>query len=85
MHCKHLSREGLCEGEYSGYACIKKHCSSYREAMNCEFKEGSGDYCKKYGRFYCAGKENCGNAGDFMRSFDTRRKKRDGNFHGRKL
>jgi hypothetical protein len=51
----------------------------------CQYDMGYGVYCKKYGRFYCAGKENCGNAGDFMRSFDTHRKKRDGNFHGRKL
>ena len=66
MHCRHLTREGLCDGKYAGYACIKKQCPSFKEAMNCEFKDGSGDYCKKYGRFGCVGRDSCQHLSDYL-------------------
>ena len=51
----------------------------------CEYDMGYGVYCRKYGKFFCAGKGNCESARDFTRSFDTHRKRMDGDLHGRKL
>ena len=66
MHCRHLTKEGLCTGTYEGYACIKKHCAAFKDAQKCEFREVEGDYCKKYNRFGCVGKESCQNLADYL-------------------
>lgn len=66
MRCKHISKENLCLAKYAGYACIKKQCSSYKEAMRCEHHEETGDYCRKYARFGCVGKESCQTLSDYL-------------------
>lgn len=66
MQCKHLARDSLCSGKYAGYACIKKQCTLYKEAMKCEFREESGDYCRKHARFGCVGKESCQTLSDYL-------------------
>ena len=59
LKCRYLTRDNLCSGKYSGYGCIQKQCSLFKEAQQCEFHEPSGDYCKKYGRFGCVGRDSC--------------------------
>lgn len=66
MKCRFLTKDGICTGKYSGYACIKKQCSSFQEGQKCEFHEPSGDYCKKYARFGCVGKESCETLSDYL-------------------
>jgi hypothetical protein len=66
MRCKHLGRDNLCMGKYAGYACIKKQCSSYKEAQRCEFHESNGDYCRKYARFGCVGRDSCATLTDYL-------------------
>ena len=66
MKCKFLTRDGKCTGAYAGYACIKKQCSSLKLAQSCEHHELSGDYCKKYGRFGCVGRESCRSLADYL-------------------
>ena len=68
MKCKYLAKDNLCTGKYAGYACIKKECSSFKEAQKCEHHELSGDYCKKYARFGCVGKDSCGSLADYLES-----------------
>jgi hypothetical protein len=34
--------------------------------MTCEFRDMSGDYCKKYNRFGCVGKESCSSLADYL-------------------
>ena len=66
MQCRHLTKDGLCVGKYAGYACIKRQCTSFKEAQNCEHREISGDYCRKYGRFGCVGKDSCQSLSDYL-------------------
>lgn len=66
MKCRFITREGLCTGAYPGYACITKQCTSFKQAQNCEHHELSGDYCKKYGRFGCVGKDSCKSLADYL-------------------
>jgi len=66
MHCKYLAKDGMCIGMYPGYACIKKHCVSYKEAQNCQFREATGDYCRKYSRFGCVGRDSCQTLSDYL-------------------
>lgn len=66
MRCKYLSRDGRCTGKYSGYACIKRHCAYSKGAQNCQYHESSGDYCLKYGRFGCVGRESCKTLTDYL-------------------
>ncbi|MGQ9587375.1 MAG: hypothetical protein ACUVT7_03210 [Thermoplasmata archaeon] len=66
MKCKYLTKDNMCTGKYSGYSCIKKQCSIYREAQKCEYHEISGDYCRKYGRFGCVGKDSCQTLADYL-------------------
>ena len=66
MKCKYLSKDKLCTGKYSGFACIKKQCSYYREAQQCEHHELTGDYCRKYGRFGCVGRGSCHTLSDYL-------------------
>ncbi len=58
----------MCEGKYSGYACIRTHCAIVRESKLCEHHDISGDYCRKYARFGCVGKGNCESAEDYLDS-----------------
>ena len=51
---------------------------NYTAGVQCECNLGFGLYCTKYNRFYCAGKEKCGSADEYMRSFDAHRKTRRG-------
>ena len=69
MKCNYLTKDGLCSGTYSGYACIRKQCTHYREALKCEHHEQTGDYCKKYGRFGCVGRESCETLADYLEAF----------------
>lgn len=66
MRCKYLSKDNICTGKYSGYACIKKQCTYSREAQSCQYHEPTGDYCMKYGRFGCVGKESCRTLTDYL-------------------
>jgi hypothetical protein len=66
MKCKYLTKDNLCAGKYSGYACIKAQCSSFKDAQKCEHHETSGDYCRKYGRFGCVGKESCNTLSEYL-------------------
>ena len=66
MHCRHLGKDNVCTGKYSGYTCIKKQCSLFKEAQKCEHHEATGDYCRKYGRFGCVGKDSCATLADYL-------------------
>jgi hypothetical protein len=66
MRCKYLTKDSLCTGKYSGYACIKAQCPTFKDAQSCEHHEISGDYCKKYGRFGCVGRESCNTLSDYL-------------------
>lgn len=66
VHCKYLSKNGLCTGMYDGYACIRGQCALVRQSKECEYHEVSGDYCRKYARFGCVGKENCSSLADYL-------------------
>jgi hypothetical protein len=66
MKCKYLAKNNICTGKYSGYSCIKRHCSSFKEAQKCEYHDSSGDYCRKYQRFGCVGKDSCGSLVDYL-------------------
>ena len=68
MHCRYLARDGHCTGKYDGYACIREHCSILQDAKKCEFHEESGDYCRKYARFGCVGRDNCDSLADYLES-----------------
>lgn len=66
MRCKFLSKDGVCEGKYEGYACIGNDCTAVKEARMCEYHEPTGDYCKKYSRFGCVGKHSCASLVDYL-------------------
>lgn len=66
MHCRFLAREGTCSGKYAGYACIKDHCTLVQESRKCEYHEPSGDYCRKYARFGCVGRDSCASLADYL-------------------
>jgi len=66
MKCRFLGKDGVCSGKYSGYSCIKGQCASFKEAQNCDHHEKTGDYCRKYGRFGCVGRESCRTLGDYL-------------------
>ena len=68
MRCSYLTRDNLCTGKYKGFACIKKLCTYFKEAQQCEHHEESGDYCAKYARFGCVGKNNCLTLTDYLES-----------------
>ncbi len=65
MACKYDDGKGWCTGRYEGFGCIKGMCDDYAPEESdsgfCSGVVGGGTYCFKYNRFYCAGKENCGN------------------------
>jgi len=66
MRCRFETKDSLCTGKYAGYACIKKQCSSLKEAQKCEHHELSGDYCRKYARFGCVGKDSCQTLSNYL-------------------
>lgn len=66
MRCKYLARGNLCAGKYNGFACIGKQCSYHRESRKCEHHEETWDYCRKYARFGCVGKDNCETLSDYL-------------------
>jgi len=66
MKCKFRTVTNRCTGKYKGFACIREQCSYYAESKKCEFHEASGDYCWKYGRFGCVGKNSCGTLLDYL-------------------
>lgn len=66
MHCKYMAKDGMCSGKYSGYACIKGHCTLVKESKACEHHEPTGDYCRKYARFGCVGRDNCTSLADYL-------------------
>ena len=71
MGCVHDDGNGWCTGRYDGFGCIKGVCESYTvqasESGFCTGIVGRGTYCFKYNRFYCAGKDNCGNKNQYKR------------------
>jgi len=66
MKCRFKTRDNRCAGKYEGFACIQKQCACFAEAQNCEHHETTGDYCRKYGRFGCVGKDSCGSLVDYL-------------------
>lgn len=66
MHCRYMAKDGTCSGKYSGYACIKGHCTLVKESKACEHHEPTGDYCRKYARFGCVGRDNCTSLADYL-------------------
>lgn len=66
MKCKFLGPKGICKGKYDGYGCIKGSCPSFKKAQNCEHRDAVGDYCKKYARFGCVGKDSCDTIADYL-------------------
>lgn len=66
MKCKFLGSNGVCTGKYTGYGCIKSSCASFKEAQNCEHRDSVGDYCMKYGRFGCVGRDSCKSVADYL-------------------
>ena len=68
MLCRFLSQEGLCKGRYRGYGCIGEQCGHWIESHRCEHHEGTGDYCRKYARFGCVGKDCCGTLMDYLQA-----------------
>ena len=69
MKCKYLTKDGLCSGIYSGFACIKRQCANYQQALKCDYYEKTGDYCKKFGRFGCVGMGSCDTLADYLEAF----------------
>ena len=68
MLCKFMSSSGRCTGRYEGYACIKSDCAYWRESHSCEFHDVTGDYCRKYARFGCVGKDCCDSLSDYIQA-----------------
>lgn len=66
MKCAHITRDGLCTSKYAGYSCIKRQCSLFKDAHKCEYHEPTGDYCRKYARFGCVGKDSCSTLADYL-------------------
>lgn len=66
LHCRHLAKDGICTGRYEGYACIKEQCALVKQSKECEHHEVSGDYCRRYARFGCVGKDNCSSLTDYL-------------------
>lgn len=66
MRCKFRTSDNLCAGKYKGFACIGKQCSYHRESQKCEHHEETGDYCRKYARFGCVGKDSCETLSDYL-------------------
>ncbi len=66
MKCRFRTRDNLCTGKYEGFACIEKQCAYFAEAQKCEHHETTGDYCRRYGRFGCVGKDCCGSLVDYL-------------------
>ena len=66
VHCRYLTKDGKCTGKYDGYACIRDQCTLVKESKRCEYHEVTGDYCRKYARFGCVGKENCHSLADYL-------------------
>ncbi|MCG7844096.1 MAG: hypothetical protein MIO90_01540 [Methanomassiliicoccales archaeon] len=63
--CPRLGPDGKCNGLYYGFTCIKDKCKMQNREATCEFCIG-GDYCLKYNRFGCVGKDNCGTKDDYL-------------------
>jgi hypothetical protein len=66
MHCRYLSSEGRCSGTYDGYACIREQCADLKQARSCEHHDAHGDYCHKYARFGCVGRNSCETLADYL-------------------
>jgi hypothetical protein len=66
MRCAFLTKDNICTGKYSGYSCIKKQCAYLQDSQKCEHHELSGDYCRKYGRFGCVGKDSCRSLTEYL-------------------
>ena len=71
MVCIYDDGNGWCTGKYEGFGCIKGMCQDYKVDENdsgfCSGVVGGGTYCFKYNRFFCAGKDNCGNEGYYTK------------------
>ncbi|UCE37860.1 MAG: hypothetical protein JSW00_01035 [Thermoplasmata archaeon] len=71
MICKYDDGNGWCTSKFEGFGCIKERCEIYApkndEGNECSGIAGQGIYCRKYNRFFCAGKENCTNQNKYNR------------------
>ncbi|MDH3365806.1 MAG: hypothetical protein OEM29_07400 [Thermoplasmata archaeon] len=68
MLCRFLSADGLCTGKYEGYSCIKSDCAYWRMSHECEHHDSTGDYCRKFARFGCVGKDSCHSISDYLQA-----------------
>ena len=68
MLCRFMSSDGVCTGRYSGYGCIRSRCQYWRESHECEHHDPTGDYCWKYARFGCVGKDSCDSLTDYLQA-----------------
>jgi hypothetical protein len=68
MLCRFMASDGTCTDKYHGYACIRSNCTHWKEAHECEYHSKTGDYCEKYARFGCVGKESCHTLSEYMRA-----------------
>ncbi len=66
LQCRFKGDGNRCLGKYKGFACIENQCAYYAEAQKCEHHEGTGDYCRKYARFGCVGRDSCGSLVDYL-------------------
>jgi len=66
MHCRYLSGDGKCTGTYNGYSCIREQCTYLKQTRECEHHQAEGDYCRKYARFGCVGRNSCETLADYL-------------------
>ena len=59
VDCKHLDKDGICQGKYKGFGCIGDKCkdSTRGPGNKCRFLRDDG-YCTKHKKFQCDG-EDC--------------------------
>ena len=48
IECRHLDKEGICQGKYKGFGCIGDKCQDPTRGP----KENKG-YCSKHKKFNC--------------------------------
>ena len=71
MKCTFLNIEGKCSGPYAPFGCISEKCNADKRG-SCEFNE-KDFYCRKFQRFECIGKANCGSLDNYMAFVNARK------------
>ncbi|MBI5000437.1 MAG: hypothetical protein HZB92_02775 [Euryarchaeota archaeon] len=59
MSCRFLGKGNACTGMYQGFACIGDRCAYLTGGANDCAHLVSPSYCKKTGKFKCAGPTVC--------------------------